>query len=126
MAGFYNNLNSSDFSKKAFSKKYGSWIYYDVDKIIRASNIFDKKSDFGLWNAFKSANKDVSISYEGNNWFCISGKEQSDSVHVQLVSCENKMRPMIIGLKNNTAKINVGEDLNTIRKDITGWPWVIQ
>ena len=125
MTSFYNNLNSSDFNKKAFSKKYGSWIYYDVDKNIRASKIYDKQTDFGLWNAFRSANKDVSISYEGNNWFCISSKEQSDSVHVQLVSCESKMRPMIIGLKNNTAKIDIGEDLNTIRKDITGWPWVI-
>lgn len=126
MTSFYDNLNSSDFNKKAFSKKYGSWIYYDVDKNIRASKIYDKKSDFGLWNAFRSANKDVSISYEGNNWFCISGKEQSDSVHVQLVACKNKMRPMIIGLKNNTANINIGEDLNTIRKDITGWPWIVR
>lgn len=118
----YKDLSSTEFDRKKFSRKYNPWIYADVEKAIHAKSNNPK----GKWQAFDVESDNVSVSYEGNNWFRISEKaDTSKAVHVQMVYCGNKMQPMVIGLKNAVAGIDVGEDYNTDRHAERGWPWVI-
>ena len=99
-------------------------LYADVEKAITAHH-HKANSALGKWQAFGVGSTTPTVTYEGSNWYRISGAADSTKdIHVQRVYLERDMRPMLIGLYNKPLGIETGINVDVDMSGGPGWPWV--
>lgn len=122
LSGFYKDLAYDNSS--SFSKKYKSWLYKDIEKVLVSNKQHGSDSRPNMWQAFDTGSTSPTVAYEGYNWYRISGSADSTKdVHIQMVFCDHDLRPMIIGLRNKPLNIQAGIEFNTDSSDSPGLLW---
>ena len=125
--GLYAQMNTQDFQKKSFDKRYASLCSPEVLKAVKE---WKGDSNLGGWQIFKpypgldATKMKYEIAYDGDDWFSITPAGDDSKVRLRVVLAGKKLQPVVVEVDNPAFGVNVASSTRVGKGFDFGHGWI--
>ena len=125
--GLYAQMNTQDFQKKSFYKRYASLCSPEVLKAVKE---WKGDSNLGGWQIFKpypgldATKMKYEIAYDGDDWFSITPAGDDSKVRLRVVLAGKKLLPVVVEVDNPAFGVNVASSAKVGKGFDFGHGWI--
>ena len=120
-------MNTQDFQKKSFYKRYASLCSPEVLKAVKE---WKGDSNLGGWQIFKpypgldATKMKYEIAYDGDDWFSITPAGDDSKVRLRVVLAGKKLLPVVVEVDNPAFGVNVASSAKVGKGFDFGHGWI--